>query len=207
MDNNGIKPIGVVKAKKSKLNAFADKINDNISKSNIKERVIDEIALPMLLDMITTSIAGVFGIENYKARRSIDGVISTVRANGYHKASNYSGSYVTYGSGSTYDVKSDIPTRPARRSVYDYDNAIFSTQKDAMAKYEELKDKLLNEEGKCIKVADMVELAGGNPSHVDYNYGWKTLDGVTFDHIRTVSDNGERVEGWIIKLPRPVPLD
>ena len=183
--------IGTVKPKRTKFQKLCDKVSYNVSNSKLGERVVQEIALPMILDIITTSIAGVFGIESYRARKSVDSVITSVRANTYHTASN--------GSGYSF-VRDDPVVNTPRRSVYDFDTPIVPTKDEAVQMYLSLQACL--EQYPSITVADIVQLAKRIPSSSDFDYGWKSLEGVDICHIREGN-----TEGWILNMPRPMPLD
>lgn len=80
---------------------------------------------------------------------------------------------------------------------YSYDQIIFQSRGDADAVLNELND-IIRRYG-FAKVADFNDLAGVNGSYTDNNYGWSDL--------RSAQIIRQRDGGYLIDLPKPMPLD
>lgn len=188
------KAMGTVKPKRTRFQRICDKVTDNVRNSKLEQRVVEEIALPMILDICTTTLAGILGIEARTTRNRVESVISSVRANNYHSASN---------SGSRYSFVSEEPQQssPIRRSVYDFELPIV-TQTEVEEMY--LQIQACMEQHGNVSVADIIQLAdtGKIPTTSDYDYGWKTIEGFKMCHVHT-----DTADGWIINPPKPIPLD
>lgn len=80
-------------------------------------------------------------------------------------------------------------------TVYEYENVTFEIYDDA----EEVLDRLYDclERYEKVRVFDLYDLAGVATNATDRNYGWTDLRGT-----KIVSTK----EGWIIDLPRAIPL-
>ena len=50
----------------------------------------------------------------------------------------------------------------------------------------------------AVRVADFYDLIGVTGEHTDNRYGWKSLVTAKVEHSR---------DGWVIKFPRPLPID
>lgn len=86
--------------------------------------------------------------------------------------------------------------RPAVRSTYSYDDIILATKGEAEMVLRSL-DDIISQYG-LVRVADLYELVGWPSNYTDNNYGWMDLR----------SAQAIRVQGgYLLKLPRAVPLD
>lgn len=168
----------VTTRKKTGLQNIGSIVYDNLQKNNVKKHIIDDIILPTILDIVNTGLAGAFGLEPTRTRRTLDSVVSTVRSSEYWNASNSKGSTVVV------------------RTAYDFDNPVYSTLSDAQTVLENL-IACADHYGQ-ISVSDIMELSAKVPSSTDYKYGWKNLNNVDIVHV---------TEGYMIRMPRPTPLD
>lgn len=80
-------------------------------------------------------------------------------------------------------------------TVYEYENVVFNDYADADEVLDGLYDCLQRYEK--VRVFDLYDLAGVAANATDRNYGWVDLRG-----SRVVSTR----DGWVIDLPRAVPL-
>lgn len=108
------------------------------------------------------------------------------------------GSKVSY---QKYYDRREEPIPRSRRAtgygaVYDYDELIFEDRGDAIRVLDTL-DEIIQRYG-WARVADLYEAADQTPSMVMFNYGWTDL--------RTADVRRTR-DGFIIDLPKPLPLD
>lgn len=77
-----------------------------------------------------------------------------------------------------------------------FDNIIFETRGDAEYVIDKLED-ILHTYG-FVTVADLYECSGMNHKHGDNHYGWTNLKTVRVLRARN---------GWILELPRALPVD
>lgn len=86
---------------------------------------------------------------------------------------------------------------PTAKSRFDYDNIIFESRGEANAVLDEMNNVI--EVYKFVSVADLYEMAGiSNAPYTSNKFGWSNIN--TAEVVR-VSD------GYIIKLPKALPLD
>ncbi len=152
---------------------------------SIKDYVIEEAPgfIMSFLRRIFQNFLDTYLPENgrYSDRRSsFRGTNSTVRYD------NIRGSGVTSGVG----VKSRNTN-----SVYEYENITFEDYGDAEEVLEWMYDSLQRFEK--VSVFDLYDLAGVAANASDRNYGWVDLRGTKIVSTR---------EGWVIDLPRAIPL-
>mgnify|MGYP001169852837 FL=1 len=84
-----------------------------------------------------------------------------------------------------------------RRSALDYDDILFDTRGDAEAVLDAMND-IISQYG-VVSVSDLYDLARvPNDNFTMNNYGWSNIGGATAVRIR---------DGYILKLPRAIPLD
>lgn len=168
----------IVKTKKTGLQKIASTVSDNLEKNDVKGRIINDIILPTILEMVYTGLSGMFGIDSAKLRNTTRSVVNTVKSSDYWNAGN----------------NTKEPTK-RYRTVYDFDNPVLSMKADA-------EDFLMNLEGyfdqyRVITVSDIRQLLGQVPTSSDFNYGWRSMNDICIVHV---------AEGWMIRMPRPEPI-
>lgn len=84
----------------------------------------------------------------------------------------------------------------AKQDAFHLEKLIFSSREDAVTVARDLKSYLA--QYKTVSVAYLLETVGLDFDHVATSYGWANLDGM---QIQMVSG------GYLLKLPRPMPLD
>ena len=89
------------------------------------------------------------------------------------------------------DMRSNVS-----RGTYDYADVIFTTRGEAESVLMAMDDVLA--EYRIVKVSDFYEFADVTSDHAAYNYGWTDLRSANVIKVR---------DGWMIKLPRPLPID
>lgn len=101
---------------------------------------------------------------------------------------------------SYYDKNRDYRDggRATRGSSLNYDNIVFETRGDAETVLDAMYDIL--SEFQTVSVADLYDLADMPPTnnYMLHRYGWADLTGANVVHVR---------DGYILKLPRAVPLN
>lgn len=105
------------------------------------------------------------------------------------------GSKVSYGR--CYDREREQTRRRAGSGGFDYDEIIFDTRGDAESVLDGLND-IINAYGMA-SVGDLYDLADVQTSNYAVNrYGWTSITG-----CRAVRG----MDGYVLRLPRPLPLD
>lgn len=177
--------IGDVKVKKkSGFKKFvASFINEDAE--NVGTYLVRDILIPSLqkafYEMITNgSEIMIFGSTGKKKMRS-------------------PGTYYSYNSiwddrrrDRDYDME-----RERSRINYDLDDIIFENRNDA----EEVlitMDKIRERYDGIVTVLDLFDIVGKPARHTDNKYGWTSLKNAGVERVR---------DGYILKLPRPMPID
>ncbi len=99
--------------------------------------------------------------------------------------------YSNYNSNKPRDYRSGVS-----KGVYSYSEIIFDSRQDAEHVLMAM-DETLSQYGQ-VRVSDYYEFAEVTVDHSSYNYAWTDLRTATVVHTR---------DGWMIKLPRPLPID
>lgn len=169
--------------KKGEMQKFADVFIAEDA-NNVKSYILMEVIVPAvkkaISDIITTGINMILYGEAGRSEKN----------NGAQKVSyrNYydqSADYVRAGSGSP------------RRAGIDYDDIVFDTRGDAESVLDAMRD-IIAQYG-TVSVADLYDLARvPNDNFTMNRYGWTTLNGAQPVRVR---------DGYILKLPRVVPLN
>lgn len=171
---------GSVKKKKNNVRNIKDTFVSEEA-NNVTSYVVSEILVPTIkktiVDIITNAAEMIFGTGS--SRRSSGG----------------SGTYVSYNkySSSRNDRFASGSTRIA--NVYSYDDILFETRADAERVLENM-DEAMDKYG-LVSVADMCDLAGVRCDYTDSNYGWTNIRSADIIRVR---------DGWIIKMPKAIPL-
>jgi hypothetical protein len=83
------------------------------------------------------------------------------------------------------------------RSTHDFGEIVLESRGEAEVVLDTLYD-IVNEYSQAT-LADLYELVNISSSYTDQKYGWTTLQGSNIQHVRG--------GGWLINLPKPVPID
>ena len=86
--------------------------------------------------------------------------------------------------------------RARSRSAYGFDDILFASQGDCIMVLDRM-DEIIQDTG-AVSVAEYLELAGYDPEHTDWKYGWDSLRGAV---PKRVSD------GYIITMPRATMIN
>lgn len=99
--------------------------------------------------------------------------------------------------GSCYNRDRDRRERVSRsRATYEYDDIVLDTRGEAERVIDKLEDSL--DEYGTVSIGDLYDLVGITGSYTDYKYGWTDLRSARAERVR---------DGYLIKLPRALPLD
>lgn len=99
-----------------------------------------------------------------------------------------------------YDQKNTSSYRGSEntqsRNGFDYDDIIFSNRGDAEAAKQQLKDAI--ERYGIVTVADLYDMSGLTAPYTSQKYGWMSVSNAEVIRVR---------DGYMLKLPRAVPID
>jgi hypothetical protein len=173
---------GTVKTKKkNEIRKFTDVfISEDVS--NVRSYILMDVLVPAIKKAVSDIIKDgidmlLYGDSNGSRRRERDDIRP---------------SYRKY-----YDDRDRSRSRERERvNVYSFDDIVLNNRGDA----EDVLDNMLDiiEEYGTVSVADMYDLVGMSSNYTDNKYGWTDL--------RTAHVERERSGGYIIKLPRALPI-
>ena len=172
----------VISRKKSGLRKFTDEFVSEDAK-NIKNYVFGEVLIPAIKkaisDIVTDGIDMILYGGSRSGRRSSADKIS----------------YRNYSSYSTRDSYRRDEPRSSYNS-YDYNDIILDSRgeaEDVLARMDELIDSY-----GLVRVADLYDLVGISGNYTDNKYGWTNIRNAQIVRVR---------DGYMIKMPRAIPID
>lgn len=147
-----------------------------------------EVLLPALRNLaVDTASKGaerlIYGDNNPRGNRP--GYSSSVS---YGRATNYTN--YSRRSGSLPVTQTSF--RGARSNVFNVDDIVLPTKRDAQTILERMQDVLDSYD--VVTVSDLKELLGIKPQHIDNNWGWMYLQDVDIRQVR---------EGYLLRFPSP----
>lgn len=169
--------------KRGDMKKFADVfIAEDVG--NVKSYILIEVIIPAvkkaISDIITTGIDMILYGESGRSKRG--NTTSKVSYRNYYERDF---DRVRAGSGSS------------KRSGLDYDDILFDTRGDAEAVLDAMND-IISQFG-TVSVSDLYDLARvPNDNFTMNRYGWTNIGGSTAVRVR---------DGYILKLPRAIPLN
>lgn len=171
----------VKRNKKSALLSLAD-IFIPSDLNNLKEHLINDVLRPKIEDTIVELVTDGIKLLVYKDTK---------------KRKKKSGVYIDYTDRFGGGVSSSS-TRNRGRQRYNPDEIIIDSRGEA----EDVRDQLLAiiEKYHLATVGDFYELVGESTESTDFKYGWTSLN--TAEIVRARQGGG-----YVIKLPRPIPID
>lgn len=175
---------GVVKTKKkSKFSQMMDGFISEDAK-NVKSYVFGEVLIPAIKKAISDIVTDGIDIILYGESRG--------------RNRNRPSNYVSYSSYS--NDRRDRPRMNERQAImagsYSYDDIILSSRgeaEDVLARM----DELIETYG-LVRVADLYDLVGITGNYTDNKYGWMNIRNAEIVRVR---------DGYMIKMPRAVPID
>ena len=164
--------------KKSGIRKLSDTfLSEDIG--NVKNYIFAEVLLPAAKKLVSDIVTNGTNMLLYGEIKNKKGNSSKV-------------SYSRY-----YDDRSRDYRSPVVRNNFDYDEIIFETRGDAEAVLDAMYD-ILNQY-KVVSVAELYDLASiTTHNYTCNNYGWIDLRGSSVVRVR---------DGYILKLPRALPID
>lgn len=171
----------VVTRKKNGFQKFADEFVSEDAK-NIKSYVFGEVLIPAIKKLISDIVTDGVDMFLYGEKRS-----------GSKRSTAGRVSYTNY---YDRDNRSTRDTRATSYSSYSYDEIVLSNRGEAEEVLERL-DELMDTYG-LVRVADLYDLVGITGNYTDNKYGWTNIRNAEIVRVR---------DGYMIKMPRAVPID
>ena len=133
----------------------------------------------------------------FKLVQAGERVLEITKAEAKPSGKHYTSDRISYGKYYDGNNRSSTNTRASSYSGYVYDDVILSNRAEAQEVLDRL-DEIMDTYG-LVRVADLNELLGivGAP-YTDNKYGWTNIRNANIVRVR---------EGWMIKMPRAVPID
>lgn len=169
----------VVKKKKSALSKFTDEFISEDAK-NVKSYVIGEVLIPAIKKAISDIVTDGIDMILYGESR---------RGNKRSTADR-----VSYRNFYERDTRSLRETRTI--SGYSYDDITLESRAEAQDVLDRM-DELMDAYG-LVRVADLYDLVGITGNYTDNKYGWTNIRNAEIVRVR---------DGYMIKMPRAVPID
>lgn len=166
--------------KKSEMSKLADVfVHGDVA--NVKSYVFMDVLVPAIKkaisDIVTNGVDMILYGETGKRDRRSSSKVS----------------YARY-----YDDRDRRRDEPLRaRTRFDFEDIVFDSKGDAEYVREEM-NNVIDEYG-FVTVADMYDMAGLDQPYTSNKYGWSS--------IRSAESIRLRDGGYILKLPRPMPID
>ncbi len=169
--------------KKGEIKRFADAFISEDA-GNVKTYILMEVIIPNIKkavsDIVTTGIDMILYGDSGRRRKN-DPASKISYRNYYERDTD------RFRAGSVSN----------RQSVPDYDDILFGTRGDAEAVLDAMND-IISQYG-TVSVSDLYDLARvPNDNFTMNRYGWSNIGGATATRVR---------DGYILKLPRAIPLN
>lgn len=175
---------GAVKTrKKNEISKLKDVfVSEDVS--NVKSYILMDVLLPTIKNTVWEIITGSLDMALFKGNRRT-GKRSSMDYVSYDRFSNRNNN----GRSTT--------TSSTARSSFAYDELIFETRGEAEMVIDQM-DAMIERYG-IVTVADMFDAAGVTSPYTSNKYGWT--------NIRSAEPVRLREGGYIIKLPKAMPID
>ncbi len=174
---------GPVKTKRNDVRKLADIfISEDIS--NVKSYIFMDVLVPAIKKAIYDIVTN--GIDMFLYGGSGKG------------RNNQPGAKVSYRN--YYEQKNNVGYRASdnvrQSNVFDYDDIVFNNRGEAEAALQQMKD-IIARYG-IVTVNDLYEMTPLSAPYTSQKYGWMDVSNVDIVRVR---------DGYILKLPRAVPID
>lgn len=174
---------GPVKTKRNDVRKLADIfISEDIS--NVKSYIFMDVLVPAIkkaiYDIVTNGIDMFLYGGSGKGRNNQPGAKVSYR--NYYEQKNNGG----------YRVSDNV----RQSNAFDYDDIVFNNRGEAEAALQQMKD-IVARYG-IVTVNDLYEMTPLSAPYTSQKYGWMDVSNVDIVRVR---------DGYILKLPRAVPID
>lgn len=166
-----------VKTKKNTTRKFAD-VFISEDAANVKSYILFDVLVPSIKKAFSEIVK--------------DGVDMILYGKSGAKKNNSTG-YVSY---SKYYGDSKPAPSQSGSSRFFYEDVVFQSRGEAEAVYEQMQDII--ETYGFVTVADLYDMVDLTPPYTANKYGWTNLRNSDVVRIR---------DGWIVKLPKAMPID
>lgn len=178
------KPVVTGKVVAKKPSAFRKLTGEFISEDakNVKSYVVGEVLIPAVKKAISDIVTD-----------GIDMILYGESRKGGKRSTSDRVSYRNY---YDRDNRSSRDSRNTLGSGYSYDDIILDTRgeaEDVLSRMDELIDAY-----QVVRVADLYDLVGITGNYTDNKYGWTNIRNAEVVRVR---------DGYMIKMPRAVPID
>ena len=178
----------VVTGKVTKKKNNARKLKDTFisdEASNLKSYVLLDVLIPAakkaISDIVTNGIDMILYGETGRSKKR----------SGYSSGVSYRSYY-----DDRRERESDRYSSTRTRTGYSYDDIVLETRSEAEEVIQRM-DELIDTYG-VVSVADMYDLVGVSCNYTDNKYGWTNIRSAEPVRVR---------DGYIIKLPKALPID
>lgn len=171
----------VSRKKPSKLRKFTDEFISEDAK-NVKSYVFGEVLIPAIKKAISDIVTD-----------GIDMILYGESRKGSKRSTSDRVSYRNY---YDRDYRSERNDRTITSSGYSYDDIVLTSRGEAQDVLDRM-DELM-ETYRLVRVADLYDLVGVTGSYTDNKYGWTNIRNAEIVRVR---------DGYMIKMPRAVPID
>lgn len=151
--------------------------------SNVKNYIFMDVLVPAIKKAISDIV-----------RDGIDMILYGESGRSKRNSNKSRVSYSTYYDDDHRDTRAR--TSKSSQARFDFEDIVFETRRDAEDVREQMEE--LIDRYSVVSVADMYDMAGLSAPYTSNKYGWM--------NIRTAEPVRVR-EGYILKLPRPKPID
>ena len=168
--------------KKNEISKFAD-VFISEDAANVKNFIVSDVLIPAVKKVISDIVTN-----------GIDMILYGSNGRGAKRSTN--ASYVSY---NRFSDKREEP-RPSSnshsRTSFGYEGIVLDSRSEAIEVLTRM-DELIREY-EIVTVSDLCDLVGISSNYTDQKYGWTS--------IRTAEPVRVR-DGYILKLPKPLPID
>lgn len=163
---------------------FENFVSDDVP--SVGTYIVFDVMIPaaknMLMDMVSEGVERMLFGDSRRSRTS------SIRPQaGYTSYSSY------YGRAQPPKAR-EVTRRD--RATHNFDDIVLDNRGEAENIIDRLSDLIENYD--TATVADLYDLAGITSNFTDDRWGWYTLEGASVSHLR---------EGYLLNLPKPVPID
>lgn len=170
---------GAVKVRTNNTRKFADVfVSGDID--NVKDYLLNDVVFPALKKLLFDSIK--------------DGAEMLIFGKTGRGSRTSTTNYVSYNYTGSRDRDYSRDNRSSNR--FDFENLVFDSKGEAEAVLTEMHAILA--EYKIVRVLDLYDMCQRTPPYTSQNYGWTNLDRAETVRVR---------EGYILKLPKAMPID
>lgn len=171
----------VVTKKPSKVRKFADEFISEDAK-NVKSYVLGEVLIPAIKKAISDIVT--------------DGIDMILYGEAKGRSKRSTADQVSYRNYYDRGGRSSRTTSAPLSSRYSYDDIILDSRgeaEDVLSRMDEIMDTY-----GLVRVTDLYDLVGITGNYTDNKYGWTNIRSADIVRVR---------DGYMIKMPRAVPID